>query len=221
MNEQKVDAVERALMLLDCFGVEDRSLSLAQLAERSGLYKSTILRLASSLERFGYLLRGEDGRYRLGPTLWRLGSAYRLGFDMAEHIRPELRRLVEVTGETASFYVREGDARVCLYRLNSPRAVRHHLEEGQRLPLNGGASAKILLAWGDGGNKAVREAGYAVSLGERDPDIAAVAVPVLSAQRQLRGALAVSGLITRFGETERVSALRSLRESAARLSKRE
>ena len=199
-SDRGVDAVERAFQVLDCFRGDDDALTLAQLAERSGLYKSTILRIAVSLDRYGYMTRQGDGRYRLGPTLWRLGSQYRRQFDLAEAVRPVLRDLVEATTETASYYVRDGSARVCLYRAESPRAIRHHLVEGARLSLEGGASARVLRAFSPLAtpeDEAVRTAGHAVSLGERDPEIAAVAVPVFGPEG-LRGALAVSGLITRF-----------------------
>ena len=108
MSEDRVEAVERALTILDAFREGEESLSLAALAEKTGFYKSTILRLAASLERFGYLAREPNGLFRLGPSLWRLGSLYRRSFDLGEHLRPELRRLVEATTETASFYVARG-----------------------------------------------------------------------------------------------------------------
>ena len=61
MREDKaggtVAAVERALEVLQAFRVQDASLTLADLEERTGLYKSTILRLAATLENFGYLSR--------------------------------------------------------------------------------------------------------------------------------------------------------------------
>ena len=147
MSENRVDAVERALLILDSFKEGEDSLTLAAMAERTSLYKSTILRLAGSLERFGYLVRDSGGVYHLGPSLWRLGSLYRRSFDLGGHIRPELRRIVQATSETAAFYVREGKERVCLYRVNSPRSVRHHLDEGVRLPLNRGAAGRVLLAY--------------------------------------------------------------------------
>src|SRR5215813_14372052 len=131
MSQDKVEAVERALSILDAFATERPRLTLAELAAATGFYKSTILRLAGSLERFGYLIREERGAFRLGPALWRLGSIYRTGFHLGEAIRPELRRLVEATGETASFYIREGESRVCLFRHNSPQSARHHLDEGK------------------------------------------------------------------------------------------
>jgi DNA-binding IclR family transcriptional regulator len=220
MSQDKVEAVERALTILNAFGADKPQMTLAELAAATGFYKSTILRLAGSLERFGYLLRQEDGTFRLGPSLCRLGSIYRHGFHLGDVVRPELRRLVEATRETASFYIREGEVRVCLFRHNSPQAMRHHLDEGAQLPLDAGASAHVLLAFsGAKGAKAksVRDQGYAISLGERDPHVAAVSVPVLDSARLFRGALAISGLIARFGERERQAALAELSASADRL----
>lgn len=174
------------------------------------------------MERLGYLIRAESGVFRLGPAVWRLGSIYRAGFDLGEAIRPQLRRLVEATGETASFYVREDQSRVCLFRHNSPHAARHHLDEGSELPLTAGASAHVLVAFSDGKGakaKAVRERGYDISLGERDPQVAAVAVPVFDLAGKFRGALAVSGLIGRFREKARHAAITELSNAADRLRK--
>ncbi len=220
MSNDKVEAVERALAVLNAFGADRPRMTLGELAAATGFYKSTILRLAASLERFGYLIREDNGVFRLGPTLWRLGSIYRAGFNLGGVIRPELHRLVEATGETASFYIRQSELRVCLFRHNSPHAARHHLDEGAELPLNAGASAHVLIAYTDGkGSKArtVQQRGYCVSLGERDPQVAAVAVPVFDLAGQFRGALAVSGLTGRFREQERRAALAQLSASADRL----
>lgn len=219
MPEQRVEAVERALSILGCFREGAAELPLAAIARETGLYKSTILRLLASLERYGYVTRTTTGTYRLGASVWRLGAVYRSAYDLGEHIRPELRRLVEATGESASFYVREGNARVCLYRQNSPKPVRHHIEEGSRLPLEGGASALVILAWdGNGKDQAeVRQQGYAVSMGVRDQDAAAVSVPVFDHAGQFRGALSVSGLITRLDQGALETALAALRAGAERL----
>jgi len=220
MSNDKVEAVERALTVLDAFRADRPTMTLGEIAAATGFYKSTILRLAASLERCGYLVREENGVFRLGPTLWRLGSVYRAGFNLGGTIRPELRRLVEASGETASFYVREGRSRVCLFRHNSPQSARHHLDEGAELPLNAGASAHVLVAFSDGRgsrSNAVQQRGYCISLGERDPQVAAVAVPVFDLGGQFRGALAISGLIGRFKEQERRAALAQLSASADRL----
>ena len=220
MATDRVAALERALIILDCFTQTDQAISLAGLAAKTGLYKSTILRLASSLQRYGYLRRDEDGDFRLGPTLWRLGSLYRQHFDLADAIRPALRQLVEATDETASFYVREGDARVCLYRRNSPRPTRHHVDEGLRLPLEVGAAGIVLLAFGGAQGAiydAVRAAGHHVSRGERMPEVGSVAVPVLDIGGSLHGALAISAPIHRLDWPLVERGLAALIDAAARL----
>lgn len=220
MSNDRVEAVERALTVLNAFHADRPAMTLGEIASATGFYKSTILRLAGSLERLGYLVRDDGGVFRLGPALWRLGSIYRAGFDLGDAVRPELRRLVEATGETASFYVRQGQIRVCLFRHNSPQAARHHLDEGAELPLTAGASAHVLVAGSDGKGakaKAVKARGYAISLGERDPQVAAVAVPVFDLAGAFRGALAISGLIGRFQEKQRRFALAELSAAAERL----
>ena len=65
----------------------------------------------------------------------------------------------------------------------------------------------------------MRERGYDISLGERDPQVAAVAVPVFDLAGKFRGALAVSGLIGRFKEKARHAAITELSNAADRLRK--
>ncbi len=220
MTRSGVTAVERALVILDCFDGQEDRLSLAALHERTGLYKSTILRLTSSLEHFGYLTRLADGRFTLGPTLWRLGSLYRSRFDFADSLRPALARLATETRESASFYIRDGDRRVCLCRHNGPQAIRHHLDEGVSLPLDKGAAGHLIRAFTEGaqdGAERIRREGAAVSLGERDPDTASIAVPVVAADGHFVGALVVSGLRSRFDARARARAVDSARREAAAL----
>jgi DNA-binding IclR family transcriptional regulator len=200
---QRVEAVERALTILEAFGDGRQKMPLGELAQRTGLYRSTILRLAASLERFGYLHRDADGQFRLGPTLLRLGVLYRSAFDLSDYVRPVLQRTAEETGETSCFYIREGTRRICLYRANASRTVRSHVEEGAELPLDRGASAHILVAYTDGEgefHEEIRRQGFYVSHGERDPETKAVAVPVFGPDGKLAGSLGVTGPRNRFDE---------------------
>ena len=196
-----VEAVERAFKLLDAFDEQKAGLALKDLALRSGLTKSTILRLSVSLERYGYLIRDSENLYHLGPTLWRLGSLFRQNMDLGAVIRPVLRSLVESTNESASFYVSRNNSGVCLYRVNSSRLARDHVEEGDLLPLDTGSTGHVLSAFtGKVGAMfdTIRAEKCYVSLGERDPDVAGIAVPVLNPEHLAIGVITLSGLVSRF-----------------------
>ena len=132
------------MALLSAFSTQRPVMSLAELAEETGLHKSTILRLTNSMSIYGFMQRNAEGGFSLGPSVWRLGLIFRRDFKSREHVAPALKILAEATGETASFYVRAGNERVCLYRENSPNLLRFHVEEGMRLKLSTGASGLVL-----------------------------------------------------------------------------
>lgn len=202
MPSDRIAAVERALAVLNSFGTEQHAATLAQLAQRTGIHKTTLLRILATLEAQGFTRRLADGRYRLGPELLRLGSLYQESFNLIDYVRPVLGVLVDQTGESAALYVHEGDARVCLYRAESPRSIRHHVHEGQRLPLTRGAAGRVLLAFmGERGKvfDQIRRDKVITLGGDRVPEVSAVCAPIFGTGNRLLGALQVSGPTTRFG----------------------
>ncbi|MCQ9424075.1 IclR family transcriptional regulator [Pseudomonas sp. LJDD11] len=208
--EGGVAAVDRAFSILAAFEPGQSSLPLAEIARRTGLYKSTILRLMSSLEHAGYVRRLADGQFTIGPEPLRLAQIYQASFRLRDAIHPMLEALTEESGETSSFYVIEHDSRVVLFRVEPKRAVRFSIHEGDRFPLHAGASGKILRAFGvpaDRGLPDVRQQFWAASYGERDPDTASVSVPVFGMNYEFKGALTLSGPAERFSK-EKVEAAR-------------
>lgn len=87
-EETGVAAVDRALSILAAFSPNDRSLTLTQIAERTGLYKSTVLRLIESLARAHYLVRITDGSYQIGPKPLQLGAIFQRQFHTSEYVPP-------------------------------------------------------------------------------------------------------------------------------------
>lgn len=223
MAANRVEAVERALEILNSFTENKTILSLKQLAENTGFYKSTILRLAASLERFDYLIRQEDGNYRLGSATLRLGEIYRKSASVSDIVRPVIEKLRNQFNESVAFYIKNGNLRICLYRANANRAIRHQIEEGNQLPLGCGAAGRILLAYtGTKGEpyETIVHQGWYASLGERDPEVAAVGVPILSSGGQIQAALCISGLISRFDETRQQEFVTALQKEADKLSQK-
>ena len=86
-----VTAVKRALQLLEAFGMQDQRLSLAELTRRSGMHKTTALRLLRTLGQSGYVVQRDDGEWRLGPAAGWLGARYQAAFDVNNVVEPMLR----------------------------------------------------------------------------------------------------------------------------------
>lgn len=196
MSKEGVAAVDRALGILDVFTPDDHGLTLTEISKRAGYYKSTTLRLAESLEKFGYLQRMQDGTYQLGAKPLRLGSLYQRQFRTSDYVPPVLREVVTALGEGASFYIRDGSNRVCLHKVESKKAIRDSVHEGDTLPLSVGASGLVLRAFAhEAGAEldTVRKRFYAATFGQRDPETAAYAVPVFGVGGEVAGALAISG----------------------------
>lgn len=196
-----VIAVTRALSLLDAFRVGESTLSLAEMSRRAGIHKTTALRLARTLALSNYMVQAEDGQWRLGPATGWLAARYQAGFDVNNTVEPVLRKLSRLTGESATFYAREGNIRACIARVEGPQAVRHHVRVGERLPLDLGAPGRVILAFsGERGQpyEEIRKRGYHLSLGEREPEVSSVAAPVFGFGWRLLGSMCISGPTSRL-----------------------
>jgi len=222
-NGGGVAAVDRALAIVAAVAASPDPCTLQQLAEATTFYKSTILRLLGSLERAGYVIRLRQGSYALGAMAFRLGAAYERSNPLREIVLPVLRDLVEGGSESASFHVRQGnDKRICLFRVDSHHSTLDRIDAGDVLPLDRGAAGRILLAFdGEKGPafEALRHERFALSMGEREPGCAGMAVPVFGAEGLLQGALSLSGPAERFTKSAIATWRPRLEASAAELTR--
>jgi len=212
-------AVDRAISLLAAFQPGDKALTVTELAERTRLYKSTVLRLLASLEHGRLMRRTEDGRWTLGAEVARLGGLYAASFSLEEVVLPTMRALVERTRESVAFHVRQGEQRLCLFRVDSPHSLRDHIQAGDLLPLDRGAGGRVLMAFSGARGKLydqIRREGHAQLAGDRVPGLVGVSAPVWKAPGELAGALTLtvpeSRMQPRFAS--------QLRAAAAALSER-
>ncbi|MGH1350078.1 MAG: IclR family transcriptional regulator [Methyloligellaceae bacterium] len=217
-----VAAVDRAFAIISALEGADTPRTLSEISRSTGLYKSTILRIMESLLRAGYIMRIEDSKYTLGPTVMRLGIAYERTNPLRHHVLPILHELVEAGSESPSFHIIQSeDERLCLFRLDSHHSTLDRVRAGDRLPLRQGAAGKVLLAFtgakGKEFNK-IRTELFARSLGERDPECAGVAAPVFGSENNVLGALSLSGPRKRFGPAGTKEMKPQLHDAARKLS---
>jgi len=208
---------------LHSFKNGDSTLELNELAKRTGLHKSTLLRLLKSLEEGGLINRLPDKTYGIGSLALHLASIYQRMYRLEHHIRPVLQRLMNETGESVSFYRREGDQRICLFRENSEHALRDHALEGDARPLTKGASAQILMKFENVHAAHVPEklarAVPFFSFEEFTKGISGAAVPVFGANGKLAGALTLTGPLTRLTQERLTHFSQLLRNAGDQISR--
>ena len=196
-----VAAVDRALCIATELAQASSPLTLADLARRTGMYKSTLLRLLASLARAGLVVHRSDKRYALGPLAFLFGRSFELTYGLKEGIQPVLEWLVGKGTESPSFHVRHGkEARLCLFRIDSGHSTLDRVRAGDLLPLNRGAPGKVLTAFAPGLPAAADAPLLYTSFGERDPLCGALAAPVFGPAGILLGALSLSGPLERFSD---------------------
>lgn len=182
-------------------GRDEVFVPLAEIARRTGMHKPTVLRLARTLALSRFLVQREDGAWRLGPAAGWIGSRYQAQFDVGSVIEPILIHLAAQTGESASFYVHEGNLRSCLMRIDGPGARADHPRPGALLPLDRGAPGRtIVAALGEPGDlyERIRRRGFHLARGERSSGAAAVAAAVRGGQGTVLGAVSTSGPVERL-----------------------
>ncbi len=215
-----IAAVERALQVLSAFRTSPR-LTLSELSKQTNLFKSTLLRILSTLERHGYVTRLGDGQYRIGGVVYELGSGYIASFMLEDVIKPALESLSEATGESAAFYVRSGIRRQCVFRVDSPQAVRHVILTGQILDLDKAATSLIFRRYENDDFRPSSLVNYEnhciATSGIGDSQTASVAAPIFDTKGFL-GVMNVSGPVNRFTQSSINRFRIKLASTAARIS---
>jgi DNA-binding IclR family transcriptional regulator len=242
------EAAARVADVLLAFADGSAVLGVSEVARRLRLSKAVVYRILRSLAS-RELLAYDEGRraYRLGPAAAMLGARALSEHDLRRVALPVLRRLQQVSGETATVSELIGTSRVYLDQVPSLKEIKMTVELGRPFPLHAGASGRVILAFSPPDLREailedalealtpltpterapleeelgrVREAFTAVSLGERQTGAASVAAPVFGVDGYAIGSLSVCGPVDRF-DAETVERIRPLIRDAARQVSRE
>jgi IclR family transcriptional regulator, pca regulon regulatory protein len=140
-----VQSLDRGLAVIRCFSSEHPSLTLSEVAERTGLTRAAARRFLLTLQELGYV--GSTGRqFSLRPRVLALGYAYLSSFSVAQIAQPHLEDLTEELHESCSVSVLDGDDLVYVARASANRIMTIALTVGTRLPPYPTSMGRVLLA---------------------------------------------------------------------------
>lgn len=224
-HPQFVNAVGRAFSILRCFQHGDRYLGNQEIARETGLPKPTVSRLTFTLASMGYLEYSATlEKYALGTAVLALSHAYMKNNDVVSVARPLMRELAEYTQSAVMLGAADGLRMVVLEVCQGDPTFQLNLSPGARVPHGSTALGRADLAsrpldvfqhrlrelegeiepedWPrirDGILRAREEYetyGFCFSMGEWNPDVFAVGVPMVSADRSRVLAFNCSGRIS-------------------------
>lgn len=222
----RIQAIERAVGILNAFTVDDPELGVTELAEKVGLHKLTVHRFMVNLDAAGLVERNpRNGRYRLGLHIFELGGLVMQQMNLWDEALPFLEGLVRDTGETGHLAVLDGEA-IYIERVEARRALRVPSAIGRGYPAHATNLGKVLLADLPGERvteiiaekglasytpntitdpvrlaaelERIRERGYAIDDEEYDEGLRCIGAGVRDHSGHVVSALGIGGPVTRI-----------------------
>lgn len=203
-------------------------LGVTQIARELDVSKAVVHRVLQSMVARGLLAQDPTRRtYRLGAAAVAIGSRALRDCDLRTIAEPILRELRDATNETTTLSQYFDVERAYVAQFPSAQEIKMLVDIGRRFPLHAGSSSKVILSHLDDDHQHeildgalekvtpdtvidraalvtelehVREQGYSVSRGERQPGAGAVAAPVFTYTGDVVGAISVCGPAERFDE---------------------
>lgn len=144
--EEKINAIEKTLLLLNQFTESPYHFSAKELSEKTGFSKPTVHRILNTLHHFHYVRKEYDGQYTIGYKAYQTGMIYANQTDIILEIRRVVDHLALKTGEQVGYAVLEGTDVVSIYE-SQMQDARIRYVAGVIYPINSGCYGKVLMAF--------------------------------------------------------------------------
>ncbi|KZE52046.1 IclR family transcriptional regulator [Brevibacillus parabrevis] len=246
MNQHQNKTVVKSMELLQLF-IEHERLSLNEMIAYAQMPKTSVHRMAGSLESMGFLQRGEDGKYALGLLFLQFGQLVAERLDIRQLALPVMSVLRDEVEEAVHLIIRDGDEAIYVAKLDTPHPVRLYTKIGRRAPLYAGACSRIILAFlmeqererylhevdlqpiGRGTitdkNKLrsllaeSRVKGFTISHSELENDTVAIAAPIFDHLGRICAGISMAGPQERFSQARLPELVAHLTNAAERISR--
>jgi DNA-binding IclR family transcriptional regulator len=146
-DRYRIHVIDRAAQILDCFGFDHQEMTVSEIGAKTHLHRSTAHRILMALEYNDLIQQNpENGKYRLGIKLFRLGHQAVSHLNLREICRPFLTRIMNETQETVHLAVLDEDQVLYLDKVEGPHALRMPSRVGRRIPTYCTSLGKAMLS---------------------------------------------------------------------------
>jgi DNA-binding IclR family transcriptional regulator len=215
-NEAKIQSLQKGLKVLRKFALEKETWGPRELGRSLGISKSSALRILQTLHQEGFLrFTEQNGKYTIGPDLWRLGVGVNRQMNLITIGEPIIRGYVKEINETIYLFTYSRKQLIFEFAVECSSPLRYHLELGVPYDLHVGAAGKVILAYISAEESReifhalqrlpracirslrqkileVEEKGYSFTIGERVKGIIGFAAPIFGGNQRLWGGLTLT-----------------------------
>ncbi|MBO8173340.1 MAG: IclR family transcriptional regulator [Bacillaceae bacterium] len=242
-----IQAVDRALKILDLFDERDRELSITEISKRMQLHKSTVHSLLKTLQKHRYIVQNEEnGKYSLGLKLLERGNFVMSTMDIRAIAKRHLEHLSDLTGFTVHLVILDGSEGVYIDKVEGTGSTVLYSKIGRRVPIHTSAVGKSLVAFKTDEEieqllkgytfhkrtensiqsrevfekeiETVRMRGYAVDNEENEPGIYCISVPVKDHSGKVIAAISISMPVTTVSQEKVDEYVRLLQDTTQSIS---
>ncbi|MBN2060579.1 MAG: IclR family transcriptional regulator [Deltaproteobacteria bacterium] len=149
-SSKKLNAVEKALKIIQTLADHENGLGTGGLSEKLGFTMSTVSRLLKDLSRHDFVKKSPAGKnYVLGKSIIDIGRvAFKhIGTQLLPIAKPYIDALRDKIEENATLEVLNGDNVMLVYRAGTPHAIGIFLKTGAIVPAHVSPGAKAILAF--------------------------------------------------------------------------
>jgi DNA-binding IclR family transcriptional regulator len=226
-TQKPVGVLRKTFSILSCFRSRPEGLTLRDIAQLTGINKSTAYRLLLELEKEGFLQR-EDGTYCVGQGIFQLGILAPQPLALLKAAYPVMADLAREISETTNLAILDQTDILILHAVESPHEFRMVAKVGSRRPFYVTALGKAIAAFLTDDKQesllqnlgiplkratpnsvdnllrlkeelaGVRQRGYSVDNEEAVPGVRAVGAPVFGASGEVTASISVSGPVSRL-----------------------
>ena len=140
-----VQVIARAASILRVLEERPDGLSLAEIARKADLARSTVQRILTALAAEDFVIEAQPGRgMRIGPGLARIAAS--LSSNLTELLHAKLVALRDQCGETVDLSILSGGSAVFIDQIPGRQRLVALSAVGQRFPLHCTANGKAFLA---------------------------------------------------------------------------
>ncbi len=224
-----IGSVIKAIEVIEYIAYSEKELGVTEISNGLGYGVSATYHILNTLRECNIIEQDDKTKkFKLGLKLWQIGM---LAYDqnrISVSLKPYLKKLKDLTGETANLTIMDNYQIVYIAQEESDSLVKMFTKTGAVAPLHCTAAGKILLAYKPEETQKIimdkieltkhtnntivskeelieemakiRKAGYGFDREEREIGVSCIGAPVFDLNNEAIACITISGPTTRFTE---------------------